>query len=402
MRQRPRKGLGFREFAKRLRGLLCCLLALLVASAGIAGSAPHPRIGEQEGTEGGGGASPEEAHRFELDLTSGQVPESVKCWGKDAKLEIAETEDGRVLRFTYTAARRSAAGLGIGPVELPPRECALRMQLKARTPTSLAIAVTEKDRSRYQAFYWLPANRWQKIALPLREMWLAERSRDENGKLDADQIDRFTIVDLANLPGQVGLALGLKDGPQQLDVRRLSIEPLTAGRVGEAPKQMALVDGFDREPYALLPIGSPRLSFERVGERAGLRVEYRLGHYRWAGFVRGIGHLPVKRFCGVRLMARASPAVRLHVVLEERDGSKYYTTCLVSVSEEARLVELPAERFRQLVDTRDENERLDPDQLRVIILVADSFSTRLRPGDRGWFWVDDLALVLKTEAECGQ
>jgi len=33
-------------------------------------------------------------------------------------------------------------------------------------------------------------------------------------------------------------------------------------------------------------------------------------------------------------------------------------------------------------------------RLRVIILVADTFSTNLQPGEEGKFWLDDLALQL--------
>jgi hypothetical protein len=329
-----------------------------------------------------------------LDLTAAQVPPSISASGQDAALSVGKFAGRDALRFAYTAARTQVAALVVHDLRLRPELAGLWIDIRVAQPTSLALLLTERDGSRYQAFFVLRGAQWYTIAMPLAELWLAEGTSDENGRLDIDQVSELRLIDLANLPGQVGLALGLKEGPQEMLLARLDFTAASLPGRSKTEAQRALVDSFQAEPLALLPIGGPRLASEPGSDHKLLRVDYQFGRYRWAGLVRGIAHLPVERLQGVAFRARAAPAVRLHVILEERDGSKYFATVLVPAGEQVRDIEMPLARFRLENGSQDENNQLDPEQLRVLIIVADTFTTNLSPGQEGSYWLADLALLL--------
>ena len=60
----------------------------------------------------------------------------------------------------------------------------------------------EKDGSRYQMTMELKAgNLWNERALPFNTLTMADDSKDENGKIDAEQIKQVTIVDVSALLG---------------------------------------------------------------------------------------------------------------------------------------------------------------------------------------------------------
>ncbi|MCX7599885.1 MAG: CIA30 family protein [Armatimonadetes bacterium] len=328
-----------------------------------------------------------------LDLADGQVPQGVFAWGNAARLTVAEVDGRRTLVMTYLASRSAVAGIS-ARVKLPPDANRFTAELRVACDTSLAIELWAGSQTRYQAFVALPAGQWQTVDMSLGEFWPSEYSEAE-GPVEAARVTELRLVDLANLPGEIGLALGLKDGPQELAIRRLEFSRGEGRRRSRVEPTTAVVDNFDAGPVAALPIGGARLGWRPAGQGQELEIAYTFGGHRWAGIVVGIGHLPVHRLTGVTFRAHAAPAARLHVVLEEREGFKFLATTLLS-SGDARPVELVLDRFRP--GAPDLARPVNTRRLRVIILVADTFSTDLQPGDEGRFWVDDLALQLSPES----
>ncbi|MBC7288081.1 MAG: hypothetical protein H5T86_08590 [Armatimonadetes bacterium] len=302
-----------------------------------------------------------------------------------------------MLVFRYSAVRGVLAGLTIADIQLAPDVRGLELEVLPSSDASLAVNVAEDGGGNYQCFAWLPANRWTRLSLPLEEFWLAENSQDPDGRLDPRAVRRLTLLDLANLPGQVGLALGLKDGPQCMVLGRIAF---TRGAVEQRSffhGLEALLDPLDRSPMLFLPIGGPALTIDPEVDSA-LRLEYALGGYRWAGLVRGMGHLARKNAVGVKVAVRAEPPILLQVVAEERDGSKYFSVVPVQTASEWTDAAVEFSRMRLSPDTADENGQLDPEQLRVIILVADTFSSPLKVGQRGRVWLKNLRIIYGPQA----
>lgn len=375
-------------------GLLVCVLFAPMASGQTSTASLQLAQTEQITSPGAQGLAPTGASGLasRLDFSDGRVPQGVFAWGNAARLAVAEIDGQPALVMSYVASRSAVAGLS-ARLHLPPDVNRFTAELRAACDTSLAIELWAGGRTRYQAFVTLPAGRWQTIDMPLAEFWPSENS-DAEGPVNPACVTELRLVDLANLPGEVGLALGLKDGPQELAIRRIEFSRGEGRHQSRVEAATAVVDSFDAGPVAALPIGGARLRWSPAGPGRELEIVYAFGGQRWAGIVVGIGHLPVHRLTGVTFRAHASPAVRLHVVLEEREGAKFLATALLS-SGEARPVELALDRFRPGVP--DLARPINTRRLRVIILVADTFSTNLQPGDEGKFWVDDLALQLAPE-----
>ncbi len=363
-------------------GKLTLAVSLLVAAVGLACPNPnHPREQAQV--------------VWSLIGDDGQLPGGLTCFGCQAKMTVT-CDDGRSLaHFRYNAVRSQVAGFAVEGIKLPQTARTLYLRARPSEGTSIALNLIEHGGAVYQAFAWLPPGQWTDLQIPLREFWLAENCTDPDGRLDPSKVRSFRLLDLANLPGQVGRALGLKDGPQELTVAQLAVTTAEAQGRSRMQEARALVDDFAGPPLLVLPIGQPRLKFERVAGRPALAIEYVLGRYRWAGVVRGVGHLPVARAVAIAFQACVMPSARVQIVAEERDGSKYASNVVLRGGVGWRPVRVRLAEMTLVQGSKDENRKLDPDQLRVVIIVVDTFSTPLKPGARGRLWLRDLALEFK-------
>ena len=74
--------------------------------------------------------------------------------------------------------------------------------LKSNKPAGLAVTLTEADDSNYQIFIDFSAETWKEFSLPLSKFVFDKDTKDENKRLDPDQIARLAIVDISGLAGR--------------------------------------------------------------------------------------------------------------------------------------------------------------------------------------------------------
>ena len=99
---------------------------------------------------------------------------------------------------------------------------------------SLWIGAGEADMSYYGTLVELkPAEGWRKFEFDLRNMKLSEDSRDENGRLDLDQIASLSVVDVGSFAGRLGK-------------NALLIDEFRAWHAAEQPQQPEQKDEPDR------------------------------------------------------------------------------------------------------------------------------------------------------------
>ncbi len=99
---------------------------------------------------------------------------------------------------------------------------------------SLWISAGEADLSYYGTLVELkPAEGWRKFEIDLRDMELSEDSRDENGRLDLDQIASLSVVDIGSLFDRRGK-------------NALLIDEFRAWHAAEQPEQPEQKDDPDR------------------------------------------------------------------------------------------------------------------------------------------------------------
>ncbi|MBD3293586.1 MAG: hypothetical protein GF393_11735 [Armatimonadia bacterium] len=355
-------------FPARLVGLT---IALLAANWALAQEPPPNRFNfEQDGA-----AAVWSTTACEATLSITREPAHVRSG--DGALELSwQATDGRLAILTS------------GPLTSDARPRSLRLSVKLPGQSPVMYGVSEADGSTYQGYLYTPGGEWHDLAVDLNELMLSEGSEDENGRLDVREITEISVADLSNLSGEAGRSLGIKEGRQSMWVDDVALSAeLAPHRSSRGPDGEAIIDDFDRTPILALPIGGPALSLVAGpggDDASALRVEYPAGGYRWVGLVRAVGYLDLTERTSVHLSVRSEQAAPLHVVLEERDGSKYIGRHRLDPTRGWYTLGMPLAKFKPDPQTTDENSRLDLDQLRVIIPVVDG--NRAEVGEDGGAW----------------
>lgn len=310
--------------------------------------------------------------------------EPASCWtstAHEAALAIVRTPDlvrsgAGALQLTWTPLDGRIAFLELGPVALMGRPRSLSLSIRMSEASPLMYAVRESDGSEYQGYMYTPGGRWHDLTVDLDELMLSEVSQDENDRLDVGQISSIVVADISNLSGEAGESLGIKQGEQHMWLDNVAIsERLAPHRSRRGPEGESIIDDFDLDPVRCLPIGGPTLELTAGpdgDDPSALRVGYDQQGYRWAGFVAAVGYLNLTRYTQIGLRVKADCAAPLTVVLEERDGSKYVTRHQLDPAAGWHDLALDFACFSLDPATQDENDRLDLDQLRVIIPVLDT------------------------------
>ncbi len=319
----------------------------------------------------------------------------------DAKLTITrDPANVRVgtgaLQLSYEPAQEAYFIIETGVLDVAGAQ-SLCFCVKCSETTPLLYGVAEEDGSSYDGFLQCSPNEWVDVRVNLADLQLREDSDDENEALDADQIRSLLFFDLSNLPGDVGRALGWKQGPQAMWLDNVVISADAAPSrsrirdVGGGQRQ-AVLDDFESGLAFGLAIGGAHLAIVREAGGHFLRIRYGAVAEQWQGFVFGVGHVGLTGLQRVSLRAKATQTARLGVVLEERDGSKYEFMLDLQAGDWQEYA-LPVTGFAPDPGTIDENEALDPDQLRVMILLVDTFDSDVGADGTAEVSVDDLTAV---------
>ena len=275
----------------------------------------------------------------------------------------------------------------------------LSLSLKASSQAPLVLILTEEDGSLYHTFLTCPAEQWCDLALPLSDFQLQESSTDENGALDADQIRTFTLQELANMPGDLGPVFGTKLGEQWLCVGAVRFGAEETPSHSRADKDKVLIDDFSGAGFRLLPVGGAQLAKVPGAEgkeasALGIRFTFAPeGPQAWPGVVLPVGHSDLTGARALRLRAKPQGPGKLHILLEEQDGSRYETSTVIPEANDWQARDFALADFTLERGGNDENGALDVDQLRVVIIVIDAWNALLDEKEEGEFGLDDVLFL---------
>ncbi len=343
-----------------------------------------PPAAEQPAEEGDEEAAAEEqlepiAPNF--DFEGAELAPHWSATGMEAALKISREPGAAMagqgaLVLSYMPAEGNLPSITVAPIRPEVQPQSLRFGLKLDEISSIRYAVREEDGTEYEGYCYAPADEWVDVRVPLSELMLAQGSEDENGALDGDQIVAISITDLCNLPGEIGRALGVKRGMQQMHVDNLQLSATPAPARSWRAAEGVVVDHFNGNAGIFLPVGAPEVDFVAgpPGDDTACQLTYSLGGHRWVGLVRGVGHLDLTGAGELSLMLSADQPARMVAVLEEWDGSKYETNLTLNPEAGWTEIRLPIEQFILDAATTDENRVVDLDQVRVVILVIDTFN----------------------------
>lgn len=292
--------------------------------------------------------------------------------GEIAKVSRTPAPDP-TLRFEYLVGKDNLSAL-VRPFEPGALKGARRFELevKSDTDTILAVMVQEKGGGRFSAVASLPKNLWQKIELAPEDLVLAKDKddpADANGKLDVEQIEGVSLLDLhtffirmAEGPTK-GFFPGITAGPRELWLKSFS--------ASAAPLATALLDGLNRPQLSWVGIGGADL---RRTDRSksplklpSVEMSYTVGAAKLAGAFHA---LPLGVLAGKKeltLTVAAQKSATYLIQLEDDAGGKFNATLEVAGGSVGINKTLTLESFKP--DNESKRDKLDPARVKQLLVL---------------------------------
>jgi len=336
-------------------------------------------------------------------FSAGDTAEGWKVTGQAAAAKVSDaadrTRDGQpTLACSYLGQPGSPFSLSRDQLDLAEVR-SLSLSVKPSTQAPLVLILTEEDGSLYHTFITCPAEQWCDLTLPLADFQLQDGSTDENGALDAEQVRTFTVQELANMPGDLGAIFGTKSGEQWLCVGALRFGAEEIASHARVEKDKVLIEDFSGPGFRLLPVGGAQLAKVtgadgKEGSALGVRFTFAPdGPQAWPGVVLPVGNVDLAGTRALRLRAKPQGSSKLHLVLEEQDGSKYEASTVIPEADDWQARDFALTDFTLEKGGTDENATLDLDQVRVLIVVIDAWSALLDEKEQGEFGLDDVLFL---------
>src|SRR5262249_28393509 len=233
----------------------------------------------------GGGATP--SWDFESDVQGWTVIPPPA--GANVKVAITRVSGNAAagsgaLQLRYKVERRKIAGVlhpvnGVGGA-------GVHVLLQTSNPTVVVLGLVERDGSSYNFPVQSKANEWQDVDVLYENFSLAEDSKDENGRLDPDQIQALVVGDAAGLMGDGSGAREVPIGKYEI----VSRDPAT--RTASAGGSPSSSGGY----VPLVKTGAPTQS----GARATNGITYQPGKFGQGFLADGPGELVAVPTRGLR------------------------------------------------------------------------------------------------------
>jgi len=334
----------------------------------------------------------------------------------DSKLaithEAAFVKSGKgALSYTYDITPKTVRVLALPkPMDLTGMK-SLRLWVKCSQATAVVIGLAEAGGASYQAVAHCPAGAWQEIAVNLNELIVDDPSKDTNGKLDLDQVGSLTIFDIGGF-----LAMFLPDmkgtRTMTLDDVAFSSTPvtLTTG-VTQVTRVVPihLVDNFESPVIRWLPISvdfsdAPKfnlfegaLAVDKDIPQGGGKQSLMFTHPRKGkkihGILRNLEKVDLSKAVSLDLSLKGSHDGTYFVAIEEKGGARYNMKVDLLLGD-WKSYTWKLSDFTLAEDSRDDNGKLDPDQIKQLT-IADV--TNLMGGseaDEVHLWVDNVVFTL--------
>jgi hypothetical protein len=280
----------------------------------------------------------------------------------------------------------------------------IQFWVKAGQATSLAMLLQEGENGgRYLALFAAPEQQWQKVELTPDDFSLMQDKdspKDTNGQLDLDQVQFVALGDfaqfLANAEGPMAQLFQVREGPRTLylDDLELSSEPLP--NLPAEPADAVSIDYFAHPQLNWLAVGSVFLE-RRENTPAnqdrpipGLQFDYRRTKGQLSGLMRWVKNRSLQGTKGLAMEISSERAVTLAVQLEEVGGGKYFSLLELPAGGEIHPVTLPYAQFNASNDSRDENGRLDLEQVQQLLILDTAAFTGEGEGDDNVVWLSNL------------
>jgi len=342
---------------------------------------------------------------FELDLSGFQFP--TEAFSGQLTAEREGVRSGKqALMITSDDALFEPGQFPVAVVGPIPETTARSVVFwaKSSVPLPLAVGFTETTGAAYTTVVWLSGEKWERIIVDAWELGPVREAPDNNGKLDEDHIGNVFLADTSFLARQFAPNADIPP------IRHIFIDDFQIrGEYTRAPEQTEFataVDRADSEGLRWIPLGAKRATIVRretpLGELDGaVCVDYELSAQ--APFFALMHPAPqtqrVRGAVSIALDLRAERSATFMLQLEERGGGRYVRTLENLLPGQWQTHVLPLAEFQPSDESKDDNGRLDLDQLQnILLLCADGFLKRF---GKNTLYLDNF-LFLKDPAGCPQ
>lgn len=327
--------------------------------------------------------------------------------------DAANVKEGRAaMRFDYQiGAGQLNAAVAIGAAGAVANIKSFRFWVKADYDTTLVMVLQEQDSGRYTAIFHAPKNQWQHVELALSDFVLSQEPNDPedpNGKLDMDLVSAAALGDFNQLFAQskdenLKKLLGVKTGPHAFYVDDFwASDQILPATPGVDAKDTAIIDAFTEPQLAWLTFGEAQIGrvtaqeLEAKGAPASVRERGMVAQYRQKagvpfGLVRRVPVGSLRGMTALKLSAATEKPLTLLVQFEEKSGGKYHTTVDLPGDGKVADIRLATMLFEKSDDSKDNNNRLDMDQVKQIVILDPTGLLGAGEGDNQ-FWLSNLRI----------
>jgi len=320
--------------------------------------------------------------------------------------DLAKAGQG-ALSYAYKPEANAFRAL-IAEAKLPAGTQSVSLWLRSNARTALMFSLREEDGSSYELSTYVPAHEWVLVSANLSEFRPGSDSKDENDKLDADQVRQIGLLDIANIFVSAPAGTLTTDFSAQrqvyLDDLKLSADrlPQASGDVTVGGQKARLLSNYENGLVDWLPVrvtigngpafdlfpetaslkvlteaaapGPGKTALDPGGK--GLRVSYKRGAQEIYAFVRSFETQPLPATADrLRLSINASQKSMLIIQVKEKDDSEYQYVIAPDNSVGWQNLDLPLGSLTLGDNSKDENQKLDPDQIKELtILDASAFA----------------------------
>jgi hypothetical protein len=284
----------------------------------------------------------------------------------------------------------------------------LRLQVRSSAATSVVFSLAERSGASWQCAVTVPAEKWTEIAVNLDEFVVDDPSKDDNGKLDLDAVTSFHVFDIA---GFLSTLLSDLKGVRTLHLDDVRFSGASAPFTTGATPPAYIVDNFETSTVRWAPISvqfgdalklnlyDAAVSVEPGAPQGGGKASLKFTAPRPAGkvhgMIRNLEKTDLAKAKSLDLWVKTSSDGTYLINLEEKDGSRYDHVLTLSAAEGWKRVTAAWTDFKLADDSRDENDRFDPDQVKQI-LVADATSLFAgAEGEDAVLRIDEVRFLLR-------
>jgi hypothetical protein len=310
----------------------------------------------------------------------------------EAKVDVtdkaAQVKSGKgSLYYIYNVAPKTFGLLALErPHDLAGME-SIRFSLKCDAPTVFGFAAREKNGARYDTYFYCPANKWQDVAIDLADLRLSDDTKDENNRLDLDEIAAIYLADVAGLfveaqSDQNGTRIMWLDN---VEYSSSAVVPAARRTALSLPGAPVVVDDFEAGAIRWIPLllqTQPALKIDitdsdlRLDNQAApgestksLKASYTREKGNAPAWLHPVERLNLKGVASLDLALKTAQDGVFLVSLKEKDDSRYQQIIELKADDGWKQFSWPIDSFKLADDSKDENGKLDIDKVEELSLA---------------------------------